>query len=604
MRALLPYLWPSGQWGIKARVVVALTMLVLAKVATVTVPMVYKYTVDALTGEGAAPGVGGVPAVVVIPVALIAGYGLLRLASQTFNELRDFFFARVGRRATRLVALEVFNYMHTLALRYHLDRQTGGLSRTIERGTRAIESLLRFSLFSILPTLVEVIFVSAILWVVFDFWYSAITFFTIVVYIGYTMWVTEWRLKYRRQMNKMDNEANTRAIDSLLNYETVKYFGNEHHEADRFNTSLRSYEDASVRSLTTLSLVNIGQGFIIATGLILIMLTAGQGVQAGTMTVGDFVAVNAYLIQLYLPLNFLGFVYREIKQSLVDMEYMFSLLGEEQEIADAPGAGPLVADRGEIEFDNVHFGYDPRRPILKGISFTVPAGKTTAIVGPTGAGKSTISRLLFRFYDVSEGRVTIDGQDIRDVTQESLRAAIGIVPQDTVLFNDSVYYNIAYGRPGAGREEVEEAARHARIHDFVVSTPDGYDTKVGERGLKLSGGEKQRVAIARTILKRPKILMFDEATSALDTNTEKEIQAALKEISENRTTLVIAHRLSTVIDADEILVFDEGRIIERGHHEELLALKGTYAALWARQLETVEPAAETTRQSLHAMPAK
>ncbi len=581
----------------KARVLAALSMLVMAKAATVTVPLLFKVIVDQLATPGSViPGAGLVPEIMLVPVALIAGFGALRLASQAFNELRDFFFARVGRRATRQVALRIFRYMHSLALRFHLDRQTGGLSRTIERGTRAIESLLRLSLFSILPTLVEAVLSSAILWIMFGFKYAAVTFVTIIVYIAYTMTLTAWRLKYRRRMNESDNEANTRAIDSLLNYETVKYFGNEEHEAARYDRSLRTYEEASVRSLTTLSLVNIGQGLIIGIGLVVVMVMAAQGMQAGTMSIGDFTAVYAYLIQLYLPLNFLGFVYREIKQSLVDMEYMFSLIDEEQEVADAPGAATLDIGAGEVVFENVQFGYDPRRPILKGISFTVPAGKTTAIVGPTGAGKSTISRLLFRFYDVNQGRILIDGQDIREVTQASLRAAIGIVPQDTVLFNDTVYYNIAYGRPGAIKTEIEAAARLAQIHEFIVSTPDGYETKVGERGLKLSGGEKQRVAIARTILKQPRILMFDEATSALDTHTEKEIQAALKEISADRTTLTIAHRLSTVVDADEILVFEEGRIIERGRHVDLLQKGGTYSRLWSRQQETVTSSGGLTRE--------
>jgi ATP-binding cassette subfamily B protein len=574
----------------KVRVTAAIFMLILAKVATVTVPLLYKVIVDGLAGTDSAQkeivAESGLPEFVLLPIVLIVGFGVLRLLSQAFNELRDFFFARVGRRATRVVALRVFRFMHDLALRFHLDRQTGGLSRTIERGTRAIESLLRLSLFSILPTLVEAVLSSAILWIMFGFRFAAVTFVTIAVYIAYTMWVTEWRLKYRRQMNESDNEANTRAIDSLLNYETVKYFGNEDHESSRYDKSLRNYENASVRSITTLSLVNIGQGFIIGVGLVVVLLMAAQGIKDGTLTIGDFTAVYAYMIQLYLPLNFLGFVYREIKQSLVDMEYMFSLLGEEVEVGDKPNAPQLVANSGEVVFDDVEFGYDARRPILKGISFSVPAGKTTAIVGPTGAGKSTISRLLFRFYDVNDGRITIDGQDIRDVTQSSLRRAIGIVPQDTVLFNDTVLYNIGYGRPSATRDEIEDAARMAQIHDFIVSTPDGYDTVVGERGLKLSGGEKQRVAIARTILKDPKILMFDEATSALDTHTEKEIQAALKKISTDRTTLIIAHRLSTVVEADEILVFDGGMIIERGRHDDLLAKGGVYARLWERQQES------------------
>ena len=590
IRALLPYLWPPGQWDIKLRVLAAMVMMVLAKMATVTVPLVYKFAVDGLTGESGPPpfGLTGLPPILVAPVALIVGYGLLRLATQAFAEMREYFFARVGRRATRVVALKVFRHMHKLALRFHLDRETGGVSRTIERGTRGIESLLRFTLFSILPTLVEVALVAGILWVVYDIWFAVVTFATISLYIGYTMMVTEWRLKFRRRMNTADNEANTRAIDSLLNYETVKYFGNEEHEASRYDKSLRRYEDAAVRSITTLSLVNVGQGLIIGVGLVVVMLMAAHGVQDGTMTIGDFVAVNAFLMQLYLPLNFLGFVYREIKQSLVDMEYMFTLLNEEQEVSDPPGAPDLAVGDGEIVFENVFFGYDTRRPILKGVSFRVPAGRSVAIVGPTGAGKSTISRLLYRFYDIDGGRIEIDGQDIRDVTQSSLRRAIGIVPQDTVLFNDTVFYNIAYGRPGATPGEIEDAARLAQIHDFIMSTPDGYETRVGERGLKLSGGEKQRVAIARAILKQPRILMFDEATSALDTHTEKEIQAALKSISADRTTLMIAHRLSTVIEADEILVFDDGQIIERGRHADLLASNGTYAALWARQREAVE----------------
>jgi ATP-binding cassette subfamily B protein len=577
LRTLAPYLWPPGSLEIRGRVVLALLLLGAAKVANVWVPLVYKHAIDALSGKTAAA--------IVLPLGMLFAYGLLRVLAVAFGELRDAVFAKVGQRAIRAVALTTFQHLHALALRFHLDRQTGGLSRAIERGTKGIEFLLTFMLFNILPTLVEILLVCGILWWLYDFVYSAATFATIVGYIWFTLAITEWRLKYRREMNETDSEANTKAIDSLLNYETVKYFGNEGHEARRFDSSLQRYERAAVRSKTSLSLLNIGQGAIIAAGLTAVMIMAGRGVAAGKMTMGDFVLVNAYLVQLYLPLNFLGFVYREIKQSLIDTESMFDLMAVEAEVKDAPGARPVVVDRAEVAFDNVEFGYDSRRPILQGVSFKVPPGRKVAIVGPSGAGKSTISRLLFRFYDVDSGRIAIDGQDIRDVTQASLRAAIGIVPQDTVLFNDSIYYNIAYGRPDATREEVEEAARLAQIHGFVTALPDGYKTVVGERGLKLSGGEKQRVAIARTILKRPRILLFDEATSALDSHTEREIQASLKAVSANRTTLVIAHRLSTVVDADEILVLEEGRIVERGTHAALLARRGVYAAMWAKQQE-------------------
>ena len=585
---LLPYLWPKDSRELRLRVVVAMVMLGLAKVANVYTPMLYKEAVDILTPTS------GAAMAVAVPVMLIIGYGIARILSISFGELRDFFFAKVAARAIRQSALKTFRHLHALALRFHLERQTGGVSRAIERGVRGIDFLLRFMLFNIMPTLLEVLMVCGILVWLYDAIFAIVTLFTIIAYIAYTLVVTEWRIKFRRRMNEKDSEANTKAIDSLLNFETVKYFGNEQHEANRFDASLKEYERASILSNTSLALVNIGQGAIIAVGLTIVMILAGHGVADGSMTVGDFVLVNTYLIQLYLPLNFLGFVYREIKQSLADMESMFSLLTVEREIADAPDAKPLSVSGGEVVFRNVTFFYEKNRQILHGVDFTVPAGKTTAIVGPSGAGKSTISRILFRFYDVDEGSVTIDGQDIRAVTQDSLRAALGIVPQDTVLFNDSIYYNIAYGRPSASPSEIEDAARLARIHDFVMSLPEGYQTKVGERGLKLSGGEKQRVAIARTILKQPDILLFDEATSALDSQTEREIQTSLKEVSANRTTLVIAHRLSTIIDADEILVLEAGKVVERGRHGELLAAEGVYAKMWRRQQEAAE--AERTLQ--------
>lgn len=585
IRSLGPYIWPSDSVETRVRVVLAMLLLVGAKVANVYVPIFYKHAVDALTPASAGGSVGP-GAAVTIPLGLIVAYGLARVTSLIFAELRDAVFATVAQRTIRKVALSVFRHLHALSLRFHLERQTGGLTRSLERGTRAIESLLRYTLFSIVPTLVEIALVCAILWKLFSVWFALATFVTVMGYILYTFFVSEWRIKFRRLMNDTDSKANTKAIDSLLNYETVKYFGNEEHEARRYDGALQSYEKAAVRSQQSLSLLNVGQSAIISLGLAVVMGMAAKGIVDGSMSLGDFVLVNTYLLQLYQPLNFFGVVYREIKQSLIDIESMVTLLAVDREVADGPDAKPLAIDGAELRFEGVEFGYDARRPILKGVSFTVPAGKTVAIVGPSGAGKSTISRLLFRFYDVNGGRVLIDGQDIRGVTQASLRASIGIVPQDTVLFNDTVFYNIAYGRPGASPAEVERAARLAHIHDFIMALPDGYQTTVGERGLKLSGGEKQRVAIARTILKDPAILLFDEATSALDTHTEREIQANLREVSRGRTTLVIAHRLSTVIDADEILVLEAGRVIERGRHVDLLAARGAYAALWARQQET------------------
>lgn len=589
IRSLGPYIWPRDSVETRVRVVLAMLLLIGAKVANVYVPIFYKHAVDALTPASAGGSVGP-GAAVTIPLGLIVAYGLARVTSLVFAELRDAVFATVAQRTIRRVALSVFRHLHALSLRFHLERQTGGLTRSLERGTRAIESLLRYTLFSIVPTLVEIALVCAILWKLFSVWFALATFVTVMGYILYTFFVSEWRIKFRRLMNDTDSKANTKAIDSLLNYETVKYFGNEEHEARRYDGALQSYEKAAVRSQQSLSLLNVGQSAIISLGLAAVMGMAAKGIVDGSMSLGDFVLVNTYLLQLYQPLNFFGVVYREIKQSLIDIESMVTLLAVDREVADGPDAKPLAVDGAELRFEGVEFGYDPRRPILKDVSFTVPAGRTVAIVGPSGAGKSTISRLLFRFYDVNGGRVLIDGQDIRGVTQASLRAAIGIVPQDTVLFNDTVFYNIAYGRPGASPAEVERAARLAHIHDFIMALPDGYQTTVGERGLKLSGGEKQRVAIARTILKDPAILLFDEATSALDTHTEREIQANLREVSRGRTTLVIAHRLSTVIDADEILVLEAGRVIERGHHSDLLAARGAYAALWARQQEASQTA--------------
>ena len=593
LRTLLPFLWPAGEWSTRLRVVLAMACLVAAKVAIIYVPIFYKEAVDVLTGETAT--------LVAVPVGIVLAYGAARVLSLAFGELRDAIFARVGQGAIRSIAQLVFRHLHALSLRFHLERQTGGLSRIIERGTRAIDVLLRFSLFNMVPTVVELALVFAILWAMLDFAIAGVTLATVVIYVVYTMMVTEWRLRFRRDMNDADNLANTRAIDSLLNYETVKYFGNESHESQRYDKSLLRYQSAAVKSQVSLSVLNIGQAAIISIGLTAVMLMSAAGIVSKTMTVGDFVLANTYLLQLYQPLNFFGFVYREIKQGLVDIEQMFVLLRSEAEVVDEKEARELALDGGTIAFEEVVFGYDARRPILRDVSFTVPAGHKVAVVGSSGSGKSTLARLLFRFYDIDRGRIAIDGQDLRQVGQDSLRRAIGIVPQDTVLFNDSIYYNIAYGRPQASPAEVEQAARLARIHDFVMGSPDGYETIVGERGLKLSGGEKQRVAIARTILKDPSILVFDEATSALDTRTEREIQANLNEIARGRTTLVIAHRLSTVIDADEILVLQDGRIVERGSHGALLIADGHYAAMWWRQQELAEIGAATGAEA--AQPA-
>jgi len=574
LKSLAPYLWPRDSFELRTRVVLAVGFLLAGKLVNIYVPLLYKQAVDALSPTHT---------LVAVPIALIVAYGVARVMSQGFNELRNAVFAKVSQRAIRRLALRAFQHVHALSLRFHLDRRTGGLSRAIERGTAGIDFLLSFMLFNVVPTLFEILLVCAILWRLFNWTFAAVTLVTIMVYIAFTFSITDWRVRFRREMNDRNTEANTKAVDGMLNFETVKYFANEEHELRRYDAALQAYERAAVKSETTLTLLNLGQGTIIAGGLVGIMSLAGRGVVAGEMTVGDFVLVNAYLIQLYTPLNFLGMVYRNIKQSLTDLEQLLALLALEPDIEDRPGAPALIVKRGAIAFRRVDFRYDLRRPILSEVDFRVAPGAQVAIVGPSGAGKSTIARLLFRFYDIDAGAIEIDEQDIREVTQESLRRSIGVVPQDTVLFNDTIYYNIAYGRPGAGRAEVEEAARHAHIHDFIIGLPDGYDTMVGERGLKLSGGEKQRVAIARVILKAPKILLFDEATSALDTKTEREIQASLAEISADRTTLVIAHRLSTVVDADEILVLDHGRIVERGHHRELLARGGLYAAMWARQ---------------------
>jgi ATP-binding cassette, subfamily B, heavy metal transporter len=576
LRSLAPYLWPREAAGLRVRVVLAVAFMVAGRLVSITVPFLYKHAVDALTPRKAA---------IAVPVVLIVGYGLARVMAQGFNELRAAVFSPVTQRAVRRLSLSAFAHVQRLALRFHLERRTGGLARAIERGTAGIDFLLSFMLFNVLPILFEMLLVCGILWRLYNWQFAAVTLATILLYIAFTFLVTDWRVRFRREMNERNSEASTKAIDSLLNFETVKYFANEAHEARRYDTALAAYERAAVSSDTTLSLLNLGQGAIIATGLVGVMILAGAGVAGRGMTVGDFVLVNAYLIQLYTPLNFLGVVYRNVKQSMTDLEQMTALLSVRPEIEDRLGARPLSVGAGAVAFRHVDFRYDTRRAILSDVDFRIAPGATVAIVGPSGAGKSTIARLLFRFWDVDQGAIEIDGLDIRGVTQDSLRRAIGVVPQDTVLFNDTIYYNIAYGRPGASRDMVEEAARLAHIHDFVAGLPDGYQTMVGERGLKLSGGEKQRVAIARVILKAPRILVFDEATSALDTSTEREIQANLAELSAERTTLVIAHRLSTVIEADEILVLDNGHIVERGGHGALLRRGGVYALMWSRQQE-------------------
>ena len=575
---IMPYLWPKGRPDLRARVVISIVFLLLATSATSYSPLFFGRAVDALAGTPAQMALG-------VALSMIASYILLRIVMQAFAQLRDGVFAKVQYHAMREVAVSTFAHVHTLSLRFHLERKTGGLSRVIERGTKGIDTLLSFALFSIFPTILLLVFYTIILLEKLNWQIAAATFVMVVAYVWFTFAITRWRIQFRRDMNQSDQDANTKAVDSLLNYETVKYFNNEGHETRRFDKSMEKYSRASIQAQLSLSILNTGQAFIMAVGLGIVMWLTAVGISHGHFSVGLFVAANAILIQLYVPLNLLGTVYREITQAMVDMDAMFKLLHQPQEVTDKPGAKPLVVTGGEIKFDNVVFAYEPARIVLKGVSFTVPAGKTVAVVGPSGAGKSTISRILYRFYDIKSGSVTIDGQDIRDVTQSSLREKIGIVPQDTVLFNDTVKYNIAYGRIGATESEIKDAARYAQIDPFIRELPLGYESMVGERGLKLSGGEKQRVAIARTILKNPPILLLDEATSALDTGTEREIQGSLQEISRNRTSLVIAHRLSTVVDADEILVLDHGEIIERGRHSQLLALNGHYASMWNKQKE-------------------
>jgi len=582
-----PYLWPDDEPWVKRRVSIALAMLFLAKAIAVGTPFFYKAAVDALSPDQT----DGATMLALGAVGLTVAYGMARLLSVGFTQLRDVFFAPVGQRALRALALETFQHMHSLSMRYHITRKTGGLSRIIERGVKGVEFLLRFMLFSIGPLILELLMIAIILFVVFDVWYLAAVAVTIAGYVWFTFKVTEWRVKIRKVMNDQDTDANQKAIDSLLNFETVKYFGAERREANRYDGAMEQYVAAALKTNYTLAFLNFGQAVLITGGLVAVMVMAAIGVQNGDLTVGDFVMVNAYMIQITLPLNFLGTVYREIRQALVDMAEMFDLLEQPAEVKDAPDAKTLVTGPGAVDLDNVVFGYDKERPILKGVSLHVPPGQTVAIVGPSGSGKSTIGRLLFRFYDVVDGAMRIDGQDIRDVTQDSLHAQIGVVPQDTVLFNDTVFYNIAYGRPEATRAEIEAAAKAAKIHDFIVSLPDGYKTTVGERGLKLSGGEKQRVGIARTLLKNPPILLLDEATSALDSETERDIQDSLREMSHGRTVITIAHRLSTVADADQIIVLENGVIAEQGTHDELLSTNGRYASMWHRQAAEEDEAA-------------
>ena len=590
LRELLPYIWPANRPDLRLRVVFALGALVVAKVITLAVPIAYKAIVDALTGNVSAGEVAGLSAfgLAAVPAMLIVAYGVGRVLMVVFAQFRDVWFTAVAQHAVRALAKRTFRHLHALSLRFHLERRTGGLNRVIERGVTGVDTIVRMAILNSIPTAVELVMICGLVAYYFGWIYVVVVFLTVAFYVTFTFWASERRISIRRDMNESDTEAHSKAVDSLLNYETVKYFGNEELEARRFDSSMARYEKAAIRTYTSLGMLNSGQAIIFTLGTVVCMLLAARDVTSGTLTIGGFVMINAILMQLYVPLNFMGMVYREIKQGLIDIETMFALLHETPEIVDRPGAKPLRVKRGEIKFENVSFAYDPERPILKDVSFEVPAGKMVAIVGPSGAGKSTISRILFRFYELSSGRLTIDGQNIRDVTQASLRAAIGMVPQDTVLFNDTIEYNIRYGRPEASDSEVREAARLAQIHAFILTLPQGYDALVGERGLKLSGGEKQRVAIARTILKSPPILMLDEATSALDSHTEKEIQDALERVARERTSLVIAHRLSTVVHADNIIVLDHGEIVEQGTHLELLTKGGLYASLWARQREADE----------------